>query len=67
MSIAVALPDVDLTSQTTAGPGTGALWASWAWQCPRCGDSYDSELDVCIKDGIPLRMVGHSLPFIWIG
>jgi hypothetical protein len=67
MSIAVVLPDVDLTSQSTAGTETGALCVSWAWQCPCCGDSYDSELDVCIEDGTPLRKVGHSLPLIWIG
>lgn len=65
MSIAVHLPDVDLTSQSTAGNGAG--WASWNWQCPSCHRSYESELDVCIEDGAPLNKVGFSLPFIWIG
>jgi len=71
MPITAEQPRVDPGSTGTAGkltcgPGTG----SGAWsirECPSCGRSYDVELDVCIDDGVALRTVGFSLPFIWIG
>jgi hypothetical protein len=71
MSIAVRSHDADLGFTSTIGgptrdPATETdAW--WAWECPCCGRSYESELRVCIDDGTLLRKVGHSLPFIWIG
>jgi hypothetical protein len=68
MSIAVRTPHADavltdtLMHDLVTESGT---W--WAWECPHCGRQYETELHVCIEDGTPLRRVGFSLPFIWIG
>jgi hypothetical protein len=75
MSIAVHPPSLDPGPAITVdglalcdpGEGTGA-W--WVWECPCCGRTFEAELDacdVCIEGGSPLRKVGCSLPFIWIG
>jgi hypothetical protein len=51
-----------LTYDPSADP---SVW--WDWECPCCGRSYPAELKVCLEDGTPLRKVGCSLPFLWIG
>lgn len=49
----------------TAAAAEPPSW--WSWVCPRCGRAYDAALDTCLADGTPLREVGCSMPFIWIG
>jgi hypothetical protein len=62
MSMAVRLSSADLKSEPATATETG-----WVWECPCCGESYESDLEVCVDDGTPLRKAGFSLPFIWLG
>jgi hypothetical protein len=62
MPSTLGFPAAAFLSDPSAGGET-----RWAWECPGCGESYGADVELCAEDGTPLRKVGFSLPFIWIG